>query len=232
MELVCTYVSGDSASAPIQPTRLFQFLRHDLQVRNTLSPFEDLKPLLDCSLGKLVQFAEDQTADGTLNTVSMSIFIDEEKARFEKRKRDRENWTCFFCFELNRVDENPTCKKCGQTKAESDKGRRLEDQHKKAKEEEREAKRKKERAAARARGEEVSDSEEEDPDAGLTLRQRREKEKRLEKEAEENKAREAKEAKEAAEKEMADKIAGRGGSREGKADTPDGEGAKSSETKK
>ena len=40
--------------------------------------------------------------------------------------------------------------------------------------------------------------------------------KRLEKEAEENKAREAKEAKDAAEEEMADKIAGRG-SREGKA---------------
>ena len=54
-------------------TRLFQFLRYDLQVRNTLSLFEDLKPLLDCSLGKLVQFAEDQTADGILYPCQFSL---------------------------------------------------------------------------------------------------------------------------------------------------------------
>ena len=55
----------------------------------------------------------------------------EEKARFGdtfgERKRERENWTCFLCFELNKVEENTTCKKCGQSKAASEKGKRLED---------------------------------------------------------------------------------------------------------
>ena len=65
------------------------------------------------------------------------MFVDQEQARYLARKHAAENWTCFFCFSLEKI-ENNSCQKRGQTKNATDKSKKQQerDQEMKIKEKE------------------------------------------------------------------------------------------------
>jgi len=140
LEVICKHISGVDCLEPLRPEKVYEFFQFDLRTRNTLELYNDLQPLKTSSVGQLIDFAKNYSASGMLNCVSLGMFVDEEQQRFLARKHAAENWTCFFCFSLEKV-EDTSCNKCGQTRAATQKAKRQEDQHKAAKAEEKRKKR-------------------------------------------------------------------------------------------
>jgi hypothetical protein len=146
LEAICKHISGIDCLTPLKPEKLYEFFQFDLKTRNTLDLFEELIPLKTCSLGALMVFANREDTESMLNCVTLGMFVDEEMQRAKEKQHALENWTCFFCFSLEKVEDD-TCIKCGQTRVASIKAKKQEDTHleeKKRKKEEKEKKEKQE----------------------------------------------------------------------------------------
>ena len=155
LEVICKRISGVDCLALLKPEKMYEFFQFDLMVRNTLDLFPETQHLKTCSLGQLIVFANRESTSGELNCVSVGMFVDEEAQRAMKRKHDAENWTCFFCYALQK-NEDDACTKCGQLKIDSEKSKRQEDRRlekKKREKEEKAEKKEKEKMAAETKGE-------------------------------------------------------------------------------
>ena len=118
--------------------KVYEFFQFDGKTRNTLDLFTDLIPLKTCSLGTLIVFGNSQSATGCLNCVSLGMFVDEEAQRALARKHAAENWTCFFCYALQKIEDD-ACLKCGQLRSATNKSKKQEEDRKAAKKKEKEA---------------------------------------------------------------------------------------------
>jgi len=139
LEVICKRISGVDCLALLKPEKMYEFFQFDLMVRNTLDLFPETQHLKTCSLGQLIVFANRESTSGELNCVSVGMFVDEEAQRAMKRKHDAENWTCFFCYALQK-NEDDACTKCGQLKIDSEKSKRQEDRRLEKKKREKEEK--------------------------------------------------------------------------------------------
>ena len=90
------------------------------------------------------------------------MFVDQEQARYLARKHAAENWTCFFCFSLEKI-ENDSCQKCGQTKNATDKSKKQQEREQEMKVKEKE---RKELAKKKKEEEEEDEEDDEEDDEG------------------------------------------------------------------
>ena len=141
LEVICKHISGVDCLHQNTPEKIYNFFQFDLRTRNTMELHDELRPLLTCSVGTLIDFAKNYSSTGTLNCISLGMFVDDEKARFVARKHAAENWTCFFCYSLEKI-EDESCTNCGQSRKATDAAKRQEDIHNKEKQAEKDAKNK------------------------------------------------------------------------------------------